>query len=764
MGRKRNRAGRWWRWGALVFLLVAGLLLDAFLQARPAAELDIGGRDLGYLEGFSVKEVGERGTYRWMGGRGILYLGPVQAGRPVLLRLRLASGRPPEAPWPPLQVRVESRTWAVFPLSPTSAEYALLLPPETLHGKVAAELVIETFREGEPPYRDLGLLAESARLETLGGRWKWEMPRPAYTLVGAAVALLTWALGASFGPAWVLGAVSLALAAALMSAFPEEVLRAGPTLAVLFLLAAIIAGLLRLLSPRWKVWACRLGEQSPRILLLVFFLGLFLAFVPGLDADGVQYYAYLRSLAFDGDLHFANEFSPEMAALFPHVPSGLTRREAWTETGHVKNFASVGPAIVWAPFFAVGHLLALGGRALGLPWTTDGYSEPYLVLIGFASALSALVSLLLGYDLVRRLYGPALGLLATVATFLGTSLFYYAFYKPDFAHALASCGVMLFLYLWVRHWGKRTSLQWFYLGLAAGFMSTLYWIDALFALLPAGEIFREAVRIFREPAVRRIRSLGRLAGNALLFGGGALLAFSPQMVAWKIIFGHFLTQPQEGFATPVGFAPLELLFSPLHGLLPWTPLAFLGMVGLFFLAREKRPWGIWVLLGLALYFGYNATLESWHGGGTFGLRRLTNAFPFFLLGVAALLEQLRRRRAESAVAVALLPTFWSGMVLLRFLTYLLPHHPAELAQLSLDEFFFAPTNMPLERLPEVLQTAFFVRWAEHMGDFWPAYLLYGLVLVVLFGGITLLVWRALVRRLAGDGNRFPAIPAEKRSA
>lgn len=741
-----KRAGRWGRWSALFLLLLAGLLLDVFLQARPAAELDIGGRDLGYVEGFSVKEAGERGTYRWMGERGILRLGPVQAGRAFLLRLRLSSGRPPDSPWPQLQVKVEGRTWAAFPLAPASAEYALLLPPETLHsGELVVELVVETFRESEPPYRDLGLVAEWARLEALDGLWRWEMPRPAYALVGVAAALLAWALGASSGLAWALGAASLALAATLIAAFPDKVLQAGPTLAVLFLLAALAAGLLRLLSPRWEVWARRLGEQSSRILLLVFLLGLFLAFTPGLDADGVQYYAYLRSLAFDGDLHFANEFSPEMAALFPHVPSGLSRREAWTETGYVKNFASVGPAIVWAPFFAIGHLLALGGRALGLPWTTDGYSEPYIVLIGFASALSTLATLLLGYDLVRRLYGQATGLLATLATFLGTSLFYYAFYKPDFAHALASCGVMLFLYLWVRHWGKRTSPQWFYLGLAAGFMSTLYWIDALFALLPAGEILWEAGQILREPVAARIRGMGRLAGNALLFGGGALLAFSPQMVVWKIIFGRFITQPQEGFATPAGFAPLALLLSPLHGLLPWTPLAVLGMVGLFFLAWEKRPWGIWVLLGLALYFCYNATLESWHGGGTFGLRRLTNAFPFFLLGVAALLAWLRRRRAESAVVVALVPTFWAGMVLLRFLTYALPHHPAELAQLSLAEFLFAPTNMPLERLPEALRTAFFIRWAENIGNFWPAYLLYGLTLLLLMGGITLWAWRLLDR-------------------
>ena len=130
---------------------------------------------------------------------------------------------------------------------------------------------------------------------------------------------------------------------------------------------------------------------------------------------------------------------------------------------------------------------------------------------------------------------------------------------------------------------------------------------------------------------------------------GFLLAFSPQMIAWKVIFGQWLTVPQEGFATPAGFVPMALIVSPLHGLLPWTPLAVLGGLGLLLLAWDRRPWGLYVLLGFGAFFLYNATLASWHGGGTFGLRRLTSAFPFFLLGAAALLDRLRRWRPAAAI-------------------------------------------------------------------------------------------------------------------
>lgn len=242
-------------------------------------------------------------------------------------------------------------------------------------------------------------------------------------------------------------------------------------------------------------------------------------------------------------------------------------------------------------------------------------------------------------------------------------------------------------------------------------------------------------------------ALGLLFLQGVIFAAAFFLAFSPQMLSWKILYGQWFTVPQEGFATPSGFAALELLLSPLHGLLPWTPLAVVGMVGLLWLAWKRRPWGAMVLVGLAVFFLYNATLPSWHGGGYFGLRRLTNAFPFFLLGVAALLDWVRRWRPAAAVAAALLPTLWSLAVLLRYLAYTIPHYPQELEGLSLGEFLLAPDNLPLARLPEVLRLSWFVQWAVRLGErFHPADLLYGIVLVVLFTVSAWGVWGWMTRR------------------
>lgn len=752
----------------LLVLFLAGMTVDGIVQARPSAEVDIGGRDLGYVEGFSAKEWSaalpapagpEAGTFRWMGAAGTIHLGPLEAGRPLLLCLRMA--RPAGPPFPAVQLYAGGRLQAVFPLGPLLQEYCFLLPPDVLRGNnLEVSLQVATFRvEGDA--RDLGLVLERARAQVHGapttrlGQALRGILRPAGGLAVLAAVLLALALGMPFEAAGLLGLGLLALAGGIGLWRPDLLLRVGPTLAVLLVLAAVLAGIVRLGGQRFSRLAGWLGRHAHWVLLGFFLLALLLCFFPHIEADGIEYYAYLRSLAFDGNLHFADEFSPEMEKLFPHIPYGLSGKK--TPTGYEPNYASVGPAIVWAPFFVIGHLLALAGHALGLPWTLDGYSEPYIVLIGFGSALSGLVTLLLGYDLVQRLYGRALGLLATVATFIGTTAFYYVFYKPDFAHALAACAVTAFVYLWLRTREKRTWPQWLSLGLLGGLMTTMYWIDAIFILLPATELIREfgqaLIPTGRKTKDQRPNVARAIAGGALL-AGGFVVGFAPQMIAWKIIFGKWLTVPQEGFATPSGFAAPELLLSPLHGLLPWTPIAVVGMIGLLFLAWKQRPWGLWLLLALAAFFLYNATLGSWHGGGTFGLRRLTNAYPFFLLGVAALLSWLRNWRREAAVVAAGLPAFWGAVTLLRYLAYTIPHYPSELEGLSLAEFLLAPNNMPLAHLPGVLRLSFFWQWLTRLTEqFKPADLGYGLILLALFVGAALALTLALRRWGIGNGKK-----------
>src|SRR6266480_1651315 len=110
----------------------------------------------------------------------------------------------------------------------------------------------------------------------------------------------------------------------------------------------------------------RRSRKAERLLVLLFLLSLPLL-NPWIHGDGVGYYAFARapliehSLDFQHDYQYANS-SFRDARL---DETGLPKAEFRTNTGHLDNHFTVGPAILWAPFLLIAHTGALLARAFG---------------------------------------------------------------------------------------------------------------------------------------------------------------------------------------------------------------------------------------------------------------------------------------------------------------------------------------------------------------------------------------------------------------
>src|SRR5215216_1125932 len=99
--------------------------------------------------------------------------------------------------------------------------------------------------------------------------------------------------------------------------------------------------------------------------------------------DEVQYYAYLRSVYFDHDLDFRNEYEhfaqigERQQPPDPAVRNALLHIDAQNpnpSTGKLRNVAPIGSAIMWAPGFVLADLGVRTANALGAQIAADGYS------------------------------------------------------------------------------------------------------------------------------------------------------------------------------------------------------------------------------------------------------------------------------------------------------------------------------------------------------------------------------------------------------
>jgi hypothetical protein len=428
----------------------------------------------------------------------------------------------------------------------------------------------------------------------------------------------------------------------------------------------------------------RLGAIDRGVLLLIGLFALLLALAnPRVYAtDEVQYYVYLRSLRFDGDLDFANDYQ-EFARRNPRSgieDSLLQANRIRPATGLYGNIAPVGCALMWAPFFLLADAGVHAANLLGAGIPADGFSRPYITAVCYASALYGLLGLLLCRRLARRYATGAAATLATVVVWLATPLVFYMFIQMPFAHSTGFFLTSLFVTIWSetrRPSGQsgRSYRAWALLGAVGALMTMTREQLGLFLLLPALEGLAGYVAALR----RQPGQIRALLPGQLLFGAVFVLMLTPQIAAYQVLNGsprpagevsgrinwcspHLIDTlvdynpaPSAWCQTVGDFTADFPAFS--RGALVWSPVLLPALAGLALLAR--RDAGLAALLAavfLAQCYINGAYGTTWHLRGAFGFRRLIECTPIFVLGLAPACDWLARRtgwRALYALGAAL---------------------------------------------------------------------------------------------------------------
>ncbi len=362
-----------------------------------------------------------------------------------------------------------------------------------------------------------------------------------------------------------------------------------------------------------------------------------------LTTDGVGYFSYLRSLLFDHDLDFHNEY--ESLYWETEYTPGANDIPA---TGMAGNSYAIGPAVLWGPFYLFGHLVSLMARAVRIQVDTAGYGLTYQSAISISTIVYVTMGSILAYRVSRRYFSSWASLLAIGGLWLASSLFHYTVGAPDMSHGVSFFAVSSFVYIWHPP-RSRTWKEWALLGTTVGLMTLVRWQNLLYATVLVVEALWAIAT--RGAAVTRVKTLGEYARGALLVGLVAAVVFAPQLVVWNVLYGSPLSIPRSHpiggrfFDPYVWFHPylLEYLFSTRHGLYTWTPITLLATVGLFCLARKNRSVAVALVAALVLQWYLNSANTDWHGSGSFGARRFVSATPLLAIGLAALTERAAKR-------------------------------------------------------------------------------------------------------------------------
>lgn len=410
--------------------------------------------------------------------------------------------------------------------------------------------------------------------------------------------------------------------------------------------AYLLLVVLFILQMVWLAWIGVLAPETMRVT----------------GVDPVGYYVYLPSLIFDRDLDFANDY--EHFRGIGYVDPDQER----TPTGKMPNPYPIGVAVLWLPFFLMGHLAALvTGSAL------NGFSPPYQIATYLGNAAYGFAGILLIFRLTDRLFERKVAFVATTLVWFASGVLYYLFPHGPMSHMASMFIVMLFITVWLTRREEMNLRDYIALGVLGGLAALVRWQNVLFLVLPAADFVVEA----RRRGVKREKAL-----HVLAMVGAFLVVFFPQMIVWKVLYGSFVTVPQgAGFVSWFRPALFDVLFSSRHGLFTWTPVIVLAVIGLFMFPKEKRQLGYLLFAAFALQLYINS-VAGWVGW-SFGMRRFINCSGLFSLGLAAVITKIQQRvRLRYLVLIAIPLVIWNALFVLQYYAGRIPYDD----YLTFDQF------------------------------------------------------------------------------
>lgn len=316
------------------------------------------------------------------------------------------------------------------------------------------------------------------------------------------------------------------------------------------------------------------------------------------------------------------------------VEEARNRYETWGSLYQISDLPdgthtpkyTMGLAVLWAPWFLLGHAFA---HISGAP--TDGYSAPYQFAVQTGVLLYLLFGLLALRKVLRGFFPETTTSITLASLLIATNLIDQVVSGTTMPHLTLFC-LYAFILSGTLEWSlDRTPAKAIALAAPLGLAILVRPSEAVCLLIPllwtsVGEPANPFIRIWRQRG-----QWGLIAGVLIAIG-------LPQFLYWHAATGHWFvdtyTNAGEGFDL-LGPHTGKFLFSFRKGWYVYTPLMVLATGGIFLLRRQAKA----AVLPVLCFFLANLYLLSswtcWWYAESFGSRAMLGSYAVMSLPLAA---------------------------------------------------------------------------------------------------------------------------------
>ena len=363
--------------------------------------------------------------------------------------------------------------------------------------------------------------------------------------------------------------------------------------------------------------------------------------------DVVSYYAYLPAALIYKDLkfNFIENLEPKI------------KDRIWVHTtpdGKKVLKMTMGLAILFLPFFLVGHAIAL---AYGIG---TGYSLPYELLLSFGACVYGILGLIFLRKSLALFFNEKSTLISLICIALGTNLLYYTSYEGGMSHVYSFFLFSSFVYysiIWNKEPGFKNSSI---LGLLLGLITLIRPSNLIICLIPILYGIK-SIGDLKDKIKWHFSQLNQFICMGICF----VIVLLPQFLYWKYSVGTWYYYPYSNetfyFLNP---HILDGIFSFRKGWLVYSPIMVFSIIGLWTCKRYCPD----LLIPLLVYIPINIYVVfswwCWWYGGSFGCRPLIESYALLSFPLAGFIQLLLDSRTK--IASYMVFVLMAGMIWLNF--------------------------------------------------------------------------------------------------
>lgn len=305
------------------------------------------------------------------------------------------------------------------------------------------------------------------------------------------------------------------------------------------------------------------------------------------------------------------------------------------ESGNYVMKYSIGQAVMYSPFFLLGHAYA----SLSDKYPADGFSKPYQRAVHWGSLFIAFLGLWYCRKNLLEYFGKIETGFALLFITIGSNYLNYVAFDGAMTHNWLFTVYALLIWQIIR-WHESPSY---------GRAAAIGLLIGLAALTRPPEIIAVFLALFwgmhldAAGLKERFTKLGRYAKQLGLSALILLAVGSIQILYWYYITGEPIvySYQDQGFDwfkphfknVIIGYRTGWLMYSPL------MVFAVLGLINLYF-EKRKLFFGVFLFSLINLYIV--SSWSVWWYGGSFGMRALIQSYPVWMFPLTAFLTWMFR--------------------------------------------------------------------------------------------------------------------------